>query len=320
MDEVWQEYAELVTQELHSRCSALADPLDEICGYALLPPGKLLRPLLCLESANALGADPRIAVSAAAGLELAHVGSLMQDDVIDSGLVRRGRPSVYAAFGVPAAIVSGDALISSLFDALARSDPAVADRDVIRSVRHAAQAICAMCHGQLLEDRLSGGDDCDLDAYQQMIRNKTAAAFRGSCEIGATLAGATAAEVALLGDYGEQLGMAFQIRDDLLPFTESEPDVGKPRADDLANGRPTLPLVLAARALRLPRSAFADCYRNGTFDAVVALVTDSGALERSWDMARGHVACAVQQLFSLPESPSRDRLMSVAHYAMERRV
>lgn len=319
MDELAQEYTDQVVHELQRCCAALDDPLREICDYALLPPGKLLRPLLCLESARALGADPTIALRAAAGLELAHVGSLVQDDVIDNGLVRRGRASVYDKYGVPAAIVSGDALISAMFDALTYSSHlGVPDKFVIRAIQHASQAICAMCLGQLLEDRLSRNGDCDLDGYQKMIRNKTAAAFRGSCEIGATLAGGTLDEVAVLGDYGEQLGMAFQIRDDLLPFTEAEADVGKPMASDLENGRPTLPVILASRALDVPRSVIVDRYLNGSFETVAALLEDAGALELSWEMAREHVACAVRRLSSLPQSPSRDRLMDVAHYAVER--
>src|SRR5262245_46998699 len=120
-DDVWREYVGKIVHELELCCDGLDEPLREICRYALFPPGKLLRPLLCMESVAALGGDPNIAARAAAGLELAHAGSLVQDDVIDGGLLRRGRASVYAAYDVPAAIVSGDALISALFDALTYS-------------------------------------------------------------------------------------------------------------------------------------------------------------------------------------------------------
>ncbi|MFG1798417.1 polyprenyl synthetase family protein [Nocardia sp. NPDC049149] len=319
IDELWQEYTDQLIIELRLCSAGLDDRLSEVCSYALLPPGKLLRPLLCMESATALGADPRIVIRAAAGLELAHVGSLVQDDVIDSDLMRRGRASVFDKYGVNAAIVSGDAMISSLFDALTYSSQlGVPEKYAVRAIQHASQAICAMCLGQLLEDRLSGRSECDLDSYLEMIRNKTAAAFRGSCEIGAILAGGTADEVAVLGDYGEQLGIAFQIRDDLLPFTESEHEVGKPITSDLENSRPTLPIILASRALEIPRSVVVDRYRNESFESVVILLENAGALERSWEMAREYVSSAVQRLFSIPDSPSRGRLMKVAHYAMER--
>jgi geranylgeranyl pyrophosphate synthase len=231
-----------------SRWSTGLDSLDAVCGYALATPGKLFRPALLLESARVAGGDVAVVMPAAVGTECGHVASLIHDDIIDGDDMRRGREAVHRRFGVDAAIVAGDALIFDLFLCLAECrDHGAADDRIVAALKIAARSGIELCRGQALEADICERRILDADTYLRMVSMKTAALFRAACQGGAVLVGAPPKWVAALGDYGDHLGIAFQIQDDLLPYIADDAVTGKPALSDIRNGRLTLPIIVAYR-------------------------------------------------------------------------
>lgn len=310
---------------LEQRWEAGASLLHTMCAHALVPAGKLFRPILLLEAALAVGGDVETVLPAAIGAESGHVASLVHDDIIDDDEIRRGRPSVQHKFGVDNAIVAGDALIFDLFLSLAechrtgaRAERIVAALDVV------ARCGIDLCRGQSLEAELSVAGSYDVPAYLRMIALKTAALFRGACQCGALLAGGTEPVVEALGVYAENLGVAFQIHDDLLPYTRDARTVGKSDTSDVRNGRRTLPVILAhERGSDVQRRVIEDAlggtgdagYRR---DALCGVLEATGALAAAAARARSCVDAALGALEALPPTPSRARLRGFAEAAVDR--
>ena len=298
------------------------DRLDEICRYALLPAGKLFRPTLLLLSAAAVGGDPESVLPAAIGTEWGHVASLVHDDIIDDDPVRRGKPSVVAEFGRDHAIVTGDALLFALFGALAECrETGIADNRIVATLATVAAAGVDLCRGQLLEAELAGDLDCDVESYLQMVRWKTGALFRAACASGALLGGAPPAWVAALATYGEALGVAFQIRDDLLGYTSRAETTGKAGTSDVRNRRPTLPVLLACATHRatVARAFAADGPDEATRHAMLHdALADSGAVPAAAALAVEYARLAVAALSVLPDTPCLDTLAGFARRAAER--
>ncbi|RSM85936.1 polyprenyl synthetase family protein [Kibdelosporangium aridum] len=315
----------LVGSHLENTWNGQGVPLERICHYALVPGGKLFRPLLLLESAGAVGANIALVVPAAAGAEAGHVASLIHDDIIDGDTMRRGRPSVHAAFGRDDAIVAGDALIFYLFAALAEcGERGVPDDRVAQAMAAVAAAGIDLCRGQSMEAQLCAGYVCDVPSYLEMIRLKTSALFRAACASGAILGGGPAEWCAALGSYGELLGSAFQIHDDLLAYTSDGEAMGKAVTSDITNQRLTLPFLLARELGGEPVATELDRHMRGTGDpaerlaAVSALVRETGGVAAATDAARGYAIRAVEVLDVLPESPSKETLSYFAQAAVNR--
>ena len=299
--------------------------LARTCAYAHTPPGKLFRPILLLESALAVGGDPRWALPAAVGAESGHVASLVHDDIIDCDDTRRGRPAVHASFGVGDAIVAGDALIFDLFAGLAECHAAGAPADrVVAALAVVSRCGIDLCRGQSLETEFCGSRRFDHEAYLHMVRLKTAALFRAACECGALLAGGTPQHVLALGRYAEHLGVAFQIRDDLLPYTSSAATVGKPDTSDVRNGRLTLPVIIAHRTSGAADRAVIEAALSGIGDPATAhgdlldVLHRTGAVNATARWARRYLRFALTALRTLPNTASRDRLGGYAEAAAAR--
>ncbi|MEU9191886.1 polyprenyl synthetase family protein [Streptomyces hundungensis] len=211
---------DVVLRELERRWPAGATGVEEVCRDALLPPGKLFRPCLLLASAQAVGGDPMKALPAAIAAEYGHVASLIHDDIIDADTVRRGRPAAHRKYGADEALIAGDLLFFSVFEGLAecRDRGIPADR-VVDAVGAIARAGTDLGRGQSLEARLTGSRVFEVGQYLEMVRLKTAALFRAACEIGGILGGGGPSALAALVSYANHLGVAFQVHDDLLPYT-----------------------------------------------------------------------------------------------------
>ncbi|MGH3663430.1 MAG: polyprenyl synthetase family protein [Micromonosporaceae bacterium] len=317
--------AQLVKNELERRWARGSQLLDSICDYALVPTGKLLRPVLLLESALAVGGDLRCVLPAAVGAECGHVASLIHDDIIDADDLRRGRASVPYKYGVSDAIVAGDALIFDLFASLAECGRIGApDSRVVSALDAVARAGIDLCRGQSLEAELCNAVAFDADTYLTVARLKTGSLFKGACECGAILGGGLSGPVAALASYGERLGIAFQIQDDLLPYLSNTQVMGKSETSDIVNGRLTLPVILAYQACAPDdRQLVKDALRSDS-DPAVALeflqdvLTRTGAIAEAAQMARDCVASAHQSLAQLPASASRDRLANFADLVVQR--
>jgi|SRR5215813_1544709 len=314
-----------LTFELENRWYAEEGALNAICQYALEPTGKMLRPMLLIESAIAVGAQPADVLPAAVGAECGHVASLIHDDIIDNDDVRRGKPSVQRAYGVDAAIVAGDMLIFDLFANLAECRwTGVPDSRIVTAMKAVAQAGIDLCQGQFLESQLCEAGDFDADAYLRMADLKTGAFFRAACEIGAILGGGGDEFVGALSTYGKNLGSAFQIRDDLLPFTSDFRHTGKPDTSDVRNGRLILPAILARRLGNARDRNLIEKSLSAGGDATQGLKTlkdvveRTGALTEAVEMARNRARTALGALTVLPHSESRERLGYLADLAVER--
>jgi geranylgeranyl pyrophosphate synthase len=315
----------LIGNELEQRWSGGADLMDTICHYSLVPAGKLFRPILLLDSASAVGGDVQKVLPAAVGAECGHVASLIHDDIIDGDDLRRGRPSVHHKYGVSEAIVAGDALIFDLFAALAECRlRGVPDSRVAAALESVARAGIDLCRGQSLESELTANPRFDAAAYLTVARLKTASFFRGACESGAILGGGTLEYIEALSVYGESLGTAFQIHDDLLGYMSDTKTMGKPETSDIENGRLTLPVILAyEKASPRERKVISDALFSPAdltrrFAALTEVMGRTGAVAATVEMARDYAGESKRALEKLPPSQSRDRLMCFAEAVISR--
>ncbi|MFC8794796.1 polyprenyl synthetase family protein [Streptomyces cinereoruber] len=303
---------ELVEGELRRWAGAEEDLMGVACRDALFPSGKLLRPRLCLWSAAAAGGTTEQALTFAAGLECMHVATLMHDDVVDRAPERRGRASSAEHFGISVALMAGDGLASTAYEAmLASTEAGLPASRVVRATSVVAAAVkrtvAAIAEETLVREDLS----CTLEKVMEIVRGKTGALFGAACQAGAILANAPAAQEAALRAFGEELGVAFQIRDDLLPYVGVVESGG---LTDVANRQPTVPVVLARGATSaedLDRLQELFCAES---DAVTAhrllaqILVRSNAVDEAAEMARTYAAKAREALATLPPSQTRDLL------------
>jgi geranylgeranyl diphosphate synthase type I len=317
------ESGRMLRQELGRRWPETADQLTSIARYALLPAGKLLRPIMTLHAAEAVGGSPADVLAAALGMEYLHVATLVHDDIIDGDGLRRGRPAVHAAYGIPSAIVTGDHLIFSAFTAIADERGSLPPAQVASAAAALAAAGRDLCRGQMLESELVGDLDVGTLWYPEMIRLKTGALFRAVCHIGALLGGADTEAACGLARYGEHVGIAFQIRDDLLDYLGGPEQTGKATASDLRNGRPTLPLLLAFDAgtdtQRLELLAMFERRGGGEGDIerVIDMFEEIGVVGYARHQMTTHVEFADAELAALEPSPSVDVLAGIARWTSE---
>ncbi|MGW4073731.1 polyprenyl synthetase family protein [Streptomyces asiaticus] len=325
---------ELLLRELDRRWPPGAERLHQISRYALLPAGKLLRPLLLMESAEAVGGGGPAVVPAALSVEYLHVGSLVHDDVIDGDTMRRGRPSVVARYGTTDAIVTGDALMLGMFgvltDGAEDSGPLTEDIGglppgrVLGAVRVFARAGVDLCRGQAMEGELRGDLGCGLDRYLTMSALKTGALFRAACRGGAILGGGSPAQQQALTSYADHLGLAFQMHDDLLPYTSDSRTTGKSALSDIAAARPTFPVLLCHAMAGAPARARLEAALGGALPAADALRTvhelleTTGALTAARDRATAQADRAKSCLEQLPRSRATAVLAAVADLSVSR--
>ncbi|ASQ92403.1 polyprenyl synthetase family protein [Streptomyces sp. 11-1-2] len=318
---------ELLLRELDRRWPPEAERLHQISRYALLPAGKLLRPLLLMESAEAVGGGGPAVVPAALSVEYLHVGSLVHDDVIDDDAMRRGRPSVVARYGTADAIVTGDALMLGMFGVLtdgAEEAGGLPPGRVLGAVRVFARAGVDLCRGQAMEGELRGDLGCGLDRYLTMSSLKTGALFRAACRGGAILGGGTPAQQHALTAYAEHLGLAFQMHDDLLPYTSDPRTTGKSALSDIVAARPTFPVLLCHAMAGAPGRARLEAALGGALPAADALRTvhelleTTGALDAARDQATAQADRAKSCLAELPRSRATAVLAAVADLSVSR--
>ncbi|MGW7688182.1 polyprenyl synthetase family protein [Streptomyces asiaticus] len=324
----------LLLRELDRRWPPEAERLHQISRYALLPAGKLLRPLLLMESAEAVGGGGPAVVPAALSVEYLHVGSLVHDDVIDGDTMRRGRPSVAARYGTTDAIVTGDALMLGMFGVLTdgAEDTGPLTEDVgglppgrvLGAVRVFARAGVDLCRGQAMEGELRGDLGCGLDRYLTMSALKTGALFRAACRGGAILGGGSPAQQHALTSYAEHLGLAFQMHDDLLPYTSDSRTTGKSALSDIAAARPTFPVLLCHAMAGAPARARLEAALGGALPPADALRTvhelleTTGALTTARDQATAQADRAKSCLELLPRSRATAVLAAVADLSVSR--
>jgi geranylgeranyl diphosphate synthase type I len=326
------DHAAVIWRLLADRWDGEHGLLGEMCQHALVTPGKLFRPILLLQSALAVGGLVEPVLLAALGTEIGHVASLVHDDIIDADEIRRGKPAVHAKFGAADAIVAGDALLFDLFRCLAECRKFGAqDSRIVTALEVVAQAGIDLCRGQSLESELTTAASLDLELYTEMARLKTGALFSGACRVGGVLSGGSAEEVCALGRYGDEIGIAFQMCDDLFAYVgNSDTDIGKSMLSDIRNRRMTLPVILAYRHagpddLKLLSDGLGGSQADpaaadpaAVLTGIRQVVARTGAIERARDIALAHANAAMAALGVLAPSASREQLAEYASRAINR--
>jgi geranylgeranyl pyrophosphate synthase len=297
--------------EARIRDSVAADgpPLAGPMGDLFAAGGKRLRPALVL-LAGRLGRLSDAHYHAAAAVELTHAATLVHDDVIDNSAIRRGQATVAAALGDAPAIVVGDYYFAKAYQQAALTD----DPAVVGAI---AGAVMTICRGELAQNRARFHYRPSLADYWARIEAKTAALLAASAWVGGRLAGLEAAQQEALRLYGTELGLAFQIADDVLDYTAGEAELGKPVGHDLLEGHATLPLLLADLPELLPEGAPLLAARVAE---VVAAVRASEGPERALAEARKHAESARRHLAGLPEGRARESLERLTGYVVERKL
>ena len=296
-----------------------SSPMNEMLAYALSARGKGVRPLTVMLSAAVNSRSGKVgarAQLAAMLVEMIHVASLVHDDVIDESMMRRGRPSVNARWQSRNAVVVGDYILARTMSVGLSS----AQYDL---VQHITGAITVLCEGEVLQSRHASARDTDREAYLEIIRRKTASLLAVSASAGAMAAGASDERVETMRRYGEMLGMAFQIKDDILDYTGGA-DTGKPACNDLREGKITLPLIALLEesdsAQRRELLELLEQCRQSD-DAVAEMcrrVTEGGGIEAARHTMFGYLHRAEALLADYDDSPARQSLVSLCRYVGER--
>lgn len=281
--------------------------------------GKRLRPLILLLAGRGYTYDLDRLVTAAAGIELLHTASLIHDDTLDRADTRRGKPTLNSRLGSGAVIMIGDFLF-------AQSAILAAATGSTRVVSIFANSLGDICDGQLREMIDAHQTGLTRESYEKRIYGKTASLFAGSAEMGAVIGEAPEEHIQALRQYGSDVGMAFQIIDDILDLTQESDGIGKPAGNDLRQGTVTLPVMLYARQLD-PK---ADARRSldavikdetedrAAIDDVVRAIRSSSAIAESFDAARAFTEQAKQRIELVPDESSRDMLAEIADLAIRR--
>lgn len=280
--------------------------------------GKRLRPALMLLIASAYGAEMSRLIPAAAATELIHTAGLVHDDIIDRADTRRGAPTLNSLFDSGTVILIGDYLF-------AQAARIAAETGSARVMAIFGQILTEITDGQLSEIFKAHDPDQTRDDYERRIYGKTASLFAGSAEIAGVLCDAPADAVAALRRYGTDLGLAFQIVDDVLDLQQTSAELGKPAGSDLRQGTVTLPMMLfleqaadTDQGARLRRAIAGDRVPEEEYAALIDTLRAAGVLRRSLDEAIRYVDRAKAALLHLPAGEARDSLLAIADFAVER--
>jgi octaprenyl-diphosphate synthase len=301
----------VIRQRLHSDVSLV----NQIAEYIISAGGKRIRPVLVLLLANAYGYRGVAHHELAAVVEFIHTATLLHDDVVDESSMRRGRQTANALFGNAAAVLVGDFLYS-------RSFQMMVGLNNMRVMEILSEATNVIAEGEVLQLLNMHDPDVTQDSYLNVIRSKTAKLFEAAAQVGALIAGATDKQIEAAGEYGRSLGTAFQLIDDVLDYAGDAAEIGKNVGDDLREGKPTLPLIyLMENGTAEQRKLVRNCIENGDeqhFDAVLAAVTSSGALDYTRREAEVAAARAANAIADLPDSEFKHNLLQLCTFAVDR--
>lgn len=277
--------------------------------------GKRLRPALVLISGQIGEYNLNRLIPAAAAMELIHMASLVHDDILDGAATRRGIPTINNVWGNPVAVTTGDFLFANAFVLLARINNSEVDNT-------ACDAALSLSLGELYQMQTVHNYDQTLDDYLNKIYHKTAALFSASCEIGAILAKGSQQEIKALAEYGKNLGMAFQIYDDVLDLEGSEEVLGKPIGIDLKDGTVTMPILFALeetkRDTRLCAVIENISPEQAEIEEAIELVHNTSAIERTKKEAQKYIEVAIEEVKSISSKKARDDLTAIGEFVVKR--
>ena len=301
----------VIRARLHSEVALVR----QVSEYIIHSGGKRLRPALVIMAAKALGYEGHSHHEMAAVVEFIHTATLLHDDVVDSSELRRGRETANTLFGNAASVLVGDFLYSRAFQMMVGAHS-------MRVMEVLSEATNIIAEGEVLQLMNCNDPDIEESAYLQVIRYKTAKLFEAAGRLGAIVNGSPREVEDALGHYGAHLGTAFQIVDDVLDYSGASDTIGKNVGDDLAEGKPTLPLLFAMRHGRPEEtSIIRQAILEGDashFREILDIVQRTGALDHAQAQARAEADLASQSLVVLPDSQYKTALLELATFAVSR--
>ena len=300
---------------IRERLASRVALIDQISSYIVHAGGKRIRPRLLLLFSEALGYRGHARYELAAAVEFIHTATLLHDDVVDESALRRGRSTANAMFGNAASVLVGDFLYSRAFQMMVSVDN-------MRVLAVLADATNTIAEGEVLQLMNMHDPDLAVDDYLRVIRFKTAKLFEASARLGAILGGADAATEAACADYGRALGTGFQLVDDLLDYDGNAEELGKNVGDDLREGKPTLPLLIAmARGTEAERLLLRQAIEDGEvarLAEIVDIVRRTGALDATRQAAEREAQLARETLSVLPAGEARAALLELCDRSIRR--
>jgi octaprenyl-diphosphate synthase len=304
-----------VDRLIQARLASNVVLIDQISHYIINSGGKRLRPVLVLLAARALGYQGPHHIDLAAVIEFIHTATLLHDDVVDASELRRGRQSANAVFGNEASVLVGDFLYSRAFQMMV-------DVGSMRVMQILSDATNTIAEGEVLQLLNCHDPDTTEQRYMDVIHYKTAKLFEAASQLGAVLAGRPADEEQAMARYGMHLGTAFQLVDDVLDYSASAEQLGKNIGDDLAEGKPTLPLIYAMRhgspeQAALIRNAIENGGRENMAE-ITSAIESTGAIAYTSRSARQEADRALAELANFPDSPYKQALAALAEFSVAR--
>ncbi|HEY7342996.1 MAG TPA: polyprenyl synthetase family protein [Ktedonobacterales bacterium] len=308
---------DVVDSTFHQRATSGLDMLNTASAHVLKSPGKRLRTALTLLSGKLLTYQFEKLLPMSVAFEMVHLATLVHDDIIDHAMTRRGLPTVNARYGNGVAILLGDYLF-------ARTAGLIADVEDFRVDRLFSETVASVCEGTILELLTARQANISVESYIDRISRKTACLMSACCKGGAIVGGGSEAQIALLGQFGLDLGIAFQIIDDVLDYVGTEESIGKPAGNDLRQGLVTLPLIYALQQQqnghteRIGQMLGTETIPDDEVRDIVAWVAASPAIEEAMELARQYSSRARALLLEFPASPERDVLEQLVDFVVDR--
>jgi octaprenyl-diphosphate synthase len=305
-----------VDEAIRAGLKSIVPLVDQVAEHIIAGGGKRLRPLLVVLAGRACGAAGQAHIQAAAFIEFIHTATLLHDDVVDMSALRRGRDTANEVFGNQASVLVGDFVYSRAFQMMA----AVRSQRVIEIM---AEATNVIAEGEVLQLMNARDPETTEQRYLEVIHRKTAQLFQAGAEVAAVVSGAEPAVQQALAHFGKHLGTAYQLVDDMLDY-QSDPEArGKNLGDDLAEGKPTLPLIHALRegdavTAKLIRAAIEGGGRE-QLGAILHAIESTGGLQYTARLAQAEADQAFAALSALPDTPFRSGLAALTRFAIERK-
>jgi len=301
----------VIRQRLHSDVVLV----NQLSHYIINSGGKRLRPILLLLSARAFGYQGYYHIPLAAVVEFIHTATLLHDDVVDASDMRRGRDTANAIWGNEASVLVGDFLYSRAFQMMVEvgSMPVM---DILASSTN------VIAEGEVMQLMNCHEPNTTEETYLEVIRYKTAKLFEAASKLGAVISGRTEEEIDALSRYGMHLGTAFQLIDDVLDYSHSSEEIGKNVGDDLAEGKPTLPLIYVMRhgnseQVNIVRESIEKGGREN-IDAIISAVRSTGAIDYTANAAKREAEKAIAFLDVLPDSKYKQAMITLAQFSVSR--
>ncbi|MDT8398995.1 MAG: polyprenyl synthetase family protein [Pseudomonadales bacterium] len=300
-----------VVAHLHSEISLI----ESIGHYIIEAGGKRMRPLLVLLCARACGYQGTQHIDLATVIEFLHTATLLHDDVVDMSKMRRGKPTVNTRWDNPSSVLVGDFIYSRAFQLLV----SLGNIDIMEVMANTTNRIS---EGEVLQLVNQHNPETTEASYMKVVRNKTAILFAAACKTAAILANADSRVQNCLNEYGLDVGLAFQLIDDVLDYNGSSVELGKNIGDDLSEGKPTLPLIYAMQnGSQTQKQLISEAIQHGgldNLDTIITAVRESGALDYTRELAQTRINNALKCLDVLPPSVFRQALTEVADAALNR--